>query len=292
MKRVRLAAVVAATALAACACGSTSTASDDGRIPVVASTGAWGAVVSAIGGDRVRVRSLIDGPEQDPHSYESKPSDGLDVAESKLFVYNGGGYDAFADGLAKESDGVPTVNAFSLHSAKNPDDNEHVWYDLPTVRGVAGAVADRLAAVDAKGAKTYRANLTKFDAGLDAESAKARKIGKGRKVIATEPVAHYLLREAGIGDVTPEQFVKAIENETDVPAAVQHEVLDMIDRRQVDAVINNPQTSDVITDKLVAQARERHIPVVDVTETVPNGVHGYLPWISRELADLTSAVAR
>lgn len=291
MKRVSCVAAVTAAALTAAGCAAASTPSD-GRIPVVASTDAWGSVVSAIGGDRVKVTSLIDGPAVDPHSYESKASDGLDVSESKLFVYNGGGYDAFADDLAKQGDGVATINAFSLHRAKDSDDNEHVWYDLPTVRRVAAAIADQLSTVDSKGAKTYRANLKRFDDGLAKESAKAGKIAKDHTVIATEPVAHYLLREAGLADATPEQFVKAIEDETDVPAAVQHQVLELIDQRRVDAVINNPQTSDVITGKVVDEAKKNHIPVVDVTETLPDGVHGYLPWIGRELAGIAAAVAK
>lgn len=291
MTRVSRVAAVGAAALMAGGCGAAPTPSD-GRIPVVASTDAWGSVVSAIGGDRVRVTSLIDGPGVDPHSYESKASDGLDVSESKLFVDNGGGYDAFADDLAKQFDGVRTINAFSLHRAKDPDDNEHVWYDLPTVRRVAAAVADQLSTVDTKGAKAYRANLKKFDAGITNESAKAGKIAKGHTVLATEPVAHYLLREAGLDDATPEQFVKAVEDETDVPAATQHDVLELIDERRVDAVINNPQASDVITGKLVDEAKKHHIPVVDVTETLPDGVHGYLPWIDRELADIAAAVNR
>src|SRR3712207_8567052 len=39
--------------------------------------------------------------------------------------------------------------------------------------------------------------------------------GKGRKVLETEPVAHYLLDAAGVVSATPETFSEAVEGETE-----------------------------------------------------------------------------
>ena len=64
-----------ALALLVPACGAPERPSgESGTIPVVASTDVYGAVVQAVGGDRVTVTSLIDDPAADPHSYEAPPA--------------------------------------------------------------------------------------------------------------------------------------------------------------------------------------------------------------------------
>ena len=70
-----------------------------GTVPVVASTDVYGAVVQAVGGDRVTVTSLISDPAADPHSYEAPPAAAAAVARARLVVVNGGGYDEFAERL-------------------------------------------------------------------------------------------------------------------------------------------------------------------------------------------------
>jgi CBS domain containing-hemolysin-like protein len=57
------------------ACGPTAGSSrgtaGDGVVDVVASTSVYGDIVSSIGGDKVRVSSIISRTSQDPHSYEA-----------------------------------------------------------------------------------------------------------------------------------------------------------------------------------------------------------------------------
>src|ERR1700754_3435350 len=81
----RRAPIVAVVALALAGCGSgteteTPSAAPDTALPVVASTNVYGSIVDAVGGDRVAVKSLIDDPNADPHSFESTPADAAAVA--------------------------------------------------------------------------------------------------------------------------------------------------------------------------------------------------------------------
>ena len=72
-----------------------------------------------------------------------------------------------------------------------------------------------------------------------------RTIGQehpGAAVVATEPVAHYLLVNAGITDKTPAGFANAIEEDTDPSPADLAAMLDLISTRQVSALLFNPQT--------------------------------------------------
>src|SRR5690349_16486724 len=144
------------------ACGTTAPSGDSGKIKVVASTNVWGSVVQAVGGDAVEVKALLADPSADPHSYESKPADAALVKDAKLVVFNGGGYDDFFAKLIT-SDATKKVEAFPLRehdhaeqtsTSATPDAdghdhsvNEHVWYDLHTVRAVAEAAANELGAI-------------------------------------------------------------------------------------------------------------------------------------------------
>jgi len=295
------------------ACGSSGASDADGRIPVVASTNAWASVVSAIGGDEVSVKALIDSPSADPHSYESTAEDALDVTESKLVLVNGGGYDDFALKLAEQAPDVPAINAFALsgHGEEEPAEeehaeegehaeeehghehavNEHVWYDLHTVEKVADAVEAQLSKIEPGSAEKFQANAKKFAEELATVEKDLLAVGeKPAKVLATEPVAHYLIEGAGLTDATPAAFSNAIEGDSDVPVAAQDAVTRLIEGKQVAAVINNPQTETDVTKELLAAAERAGVPVVDITETLPEGVTDYVKWVRAQVAELRAAL--
>lgn len=283
---------VATLALTACGGGSAQSGGSDsgGKVKVVASTNVWGSVVQAVGGDAVDVHSVIADPSADPHSYESKPTDIAAVGGAKLVVFNGGGYDDFFTKLLSENGkDAKQIEAYAVSGQS--DENEHVWYDLPTVRKVADKIAEELSAAEPAKKDTFTANAKDFGAKLDELQTKVAKIGPA-KVVVTEPVPHYLLKAAGIEDVTPADFTEAIENETDVPVAALSETTNLITNKQVDALVNNVQTENSVTQQLVEKAGAAGIPVIGVTETLPEGVSGYLDWMTKQVDALSGALGK
>jgi zinc/manganese transport system substrate-binding protein len=310
--------VLAAVALAGCGDAEGGEEASGDSIAVVASTNVWGSVAQAVGGDAVSVESLINDPSADPHSRPDTPADATALAGADLVVYNGGGYDEFFTKLL-DSTGTdaPQVDAFELsghgeeeeaeHAGESEEAhaeegeeghehgevNEHVWYDLPTVKKVADKVAEELGTIAPDDKATFTANAEAFGAELDDLATKAAGIGAanpGAKVVATEPVAHYLLDTAGLADATPAEFSEAIEEETDPPLAVVKQITDLITNRQVAALINNSQTETPVTNSLKDAATEAGVPVVDVTETLPEGVTDYLEWMTSEVDALAGAL--
>jgi zinc/manganese transport system substrate-binding protein len=282
--------VVALVAVAAAGCGGGTDAAADGKIAVVASTNVWGSVVQAVGGSDVRVTSLINDPSADPHSYADKPEDATRLADAKLVVYNGGGYDDFFSKLADATDtGAKRIVAFDVSGHKDGE-NEHVWYDLPTVKKVADQIAAELGAVAPDKKDTFAANATTFDGKIDALAAKAAQVPDG-DVVATEPVAKYLLDAAGLTDVTPPDFSEAIEEETDPPVVAVADTTDLITNKKVVALINNDQTESAVTNQLKAAAATGRLPVVDVSETLPPGVTDYVEWMTKQLGALSGALS-
>jgi zinc/manganese transport system substrate-binding protein len=305
MRPLSVAAGLAAFAVVVAGCGSsdspssgdTSTGNTASKINVVASTNVWGDVVQAVGGDAVAIKSIVSDPSADPHSYEDKPETAASVSEAKLLVYNGGGYDDFFTKLVDTAGkDAKEVVAFDV-AAKGPSGstNEHVWYDLPSVKKVADKIAEELGAIAADKKDTFTSNAKVFDGKLDELTTKAEKIGKdkpGAKVVFSEPIPEYLVEMAGLENATPEEFSEAIEEETDPPAAAVAEVTDLVTGKKVAAVLNNMQTETPVTNALKEAANKSGVPVVDVTETVPQGVTSYVDWMTKQIDSLATAIAK
>ena len=280
MKRTALAAITAlTTVIGLTACGSHS----DQPAQIVATTDVWGSVAAAVAGGHSNVKSILTSAVDDPHSYEASPSDAAAIADAALVVYNGGGYDHWADDVLASHKNVKTVNAYSLLPPAAPGAepaNEHVFYDMAVAKDVAHTIAEDLSTTDPTNAVAYRANAAEFGKQADAIADTERQIGQrhpGASVVATEPVAHYLLATAGVSDATPHGFATAAEDGHDPSPADLAAVLDLINGRHVSALVINKQTETAVTKQLRDAAAKAALPIVEVTETLPEG-QDYLTW--------------
>jgi zinc/manganese transport system substrate-binding protein len=277
--------------------GSTGSAAASDAIAVVATTDVYGAVVQAVGGDRVAVTSLIDDPAADPHSYEAPPAAAAAVARARLVVVNGGGYDEFAERLAPAADAavIDVVALSGLSATAGGEFNEHVWYSLPTMKKLAGQIATDLGAVDPANAAGFTANAQEFGTRVDGLVAKVDALKAahgGTRIAVTEPVPLYLTDAAGLVDATPPEFSKAVEEDADPPAAVVAATLDLFRVDPVRALLVHAQTRTAVTDQVEQTARGAGVPVVEVGETLPVGVDDYVEWISGQLDALGNALDR
>jgi zinc/manganese transport system substrate-binding protein len=291
MRAGLVAVTVAAVAVGAAGCSQQGSTQDaNGAATVVASTDVWGSVAGAVAGGDATVTSILDSAVDDPHSYEATPANAAAIADASLVVFNGGDYDHWVEDVLANNPDVPTVDAYALRPDPQQAANEHVFYDPATAKAVAAQVADRLAQIDVGRADTYRANAAAFARQADEVLTLERAIGQehpGAAVVATEPVAHYLLVNAGITDKTPEGFSNAVEEDTDPSPADLAAMLDLINSRQVSALLYNPQTETEVTKQLQDAARKASIPVVTVTETLPEGTD-YLTWQRQTAEQLAS----
>jgi zinc/manganese transport system substrate-binding protein len=291
MPLLRAGAALAAVLMVA-ACGSASP--PPAGPSVVASTDVYGAVASAVGGDTAAVTSLIRSADADPHEYEPTPADTLAVSRATVFVANGGGYDDFATKLYDAASNKPVsvvVTALSGFETDAPDFNEHVWYDLPTVKKLADHLATSLGAADQPNANRYLDNAKKFDAQVDGLMAKVAAIKAehaGVKVAITEPVPGYLLDAAGLVVVTPPEFSEAVEEGTDPPAAVV--TANNATFAEAKVLVENAQTTGPITTQAEQAAAANRVPVVKVTETLPEGVTDYVVWMNGQVDALAAAL--
>ena len=286
---IRLAVGLTVAALAAAGCSQDASRHDNTSVDIVASTDVWGSVASAVAGEYASVKSIESGASADPHSFEATPADVAEISDASLLVYNGGGYDNWVDDVIAADPEIDGVNAYSLRGTQGRD-NEHVFYNLSVAKAVADEIAKHLAEVDSTHADEYRSNARRFGEQADDIATSEREIGKAHpsgSVIATEPVAYYLLRNAGIADRTPAGFASAVEEGDDPAPADVAAMLDLISSHQVSVLLFNPQTETAATEKIQDAARSASLPVVTVTETLPSGVD-YLTW-QRDTVDQLAA---
>lgn len=287
MRRIAIWLVAAVAAVSAC--GSSPSHSE--KVSVVASTSVWGSVAAAVGGEYVQVRSLIDDPAQDPHSYDASPADAAALTDAQLVVYNGGGYDKFVEAVLAQHSADNRVDAFTV-GGHQQGSNPHVFYDLGTVALVADAVAKKLATADLTHASAYTSNAQRFTTQVHEIETTQRGVAAahaGAAAIATEDIAHYLEAATGLTDKTPEGYLKAVAADADPPPADIAAVLDVINSHGVQVVLFNPQTDTSVTRRIVDAANRAGVPVVEVRETLPAG-SDFLTWQRHTVEELSAAL--
>ncbi|HLO79134.1 MAG TPA: zinc ABC transporter substrate-binding protein, partial [Magnetospirillum sp.] len=179
--------------------------------------------------------ALVVGGSQSEHTYALKPSDARTLQAARLVVLVDESYETFlAKPLKARADGVEVVALARLPGAVRlptreggtwePDHDGHdehghgaldghLWLDTGNARLLVAAVAERLSALDAEHAATYRANAAATLARLDALEAqmKARL-----EPVASRPFVvfhdayqylekHYGLAAAGAITVDPDR---------------------------------------------------------------------------------------
>ncbi|MBD7957453.1 zinc ABC transporter substrate-binding protein [Microbacterium sp. Sa4CUA7] len=318
------AALAAASVFVLAGCSATTpenAAAADGAVQVVASTSVYGQIAEEIGGDAVSVTSIVSSLSQDPHSYEASARDQLTVQRADLIIENGGGYDAFLDGLIEASGSAAPVITAASFSHDWPDNaghdhadeteetaaaddhdhadhehvegfNEHVWYDPHTMVHLAEAIAADLTELRPDDAAQFEANLADFAAGiagLESELTAVSDAHAGEGAFATEPVPVYLIAAAGLVDRTPAAFSEAVEEGQDVAPATLLEALSIIDSGEVAVLITNAQTGGAETTQAIDAAEAAGVPVVEFTETLPDDTT-YIEWMQENIQALAAAL--
>ncbi|UQN28301.1 metal ABC transporter solute-binding protein, Zn/Mn family [Brachybacterium kimchii] len=305
---------LAATTLAACSSGNDSgsgsgTGSDSGSgsdgggsgaaVALVASTNVWGDIASQVGGDLVEVTSLITDPEADPHEYEASTRNQLALKKAQIVLENGGGYDDFVARMLSSAGNssatvLDAVTISGYKAEKGEELNEHVWYDFPTVRKVIDELVSALSSVHPEGKADFEANGKELASAIEDLEGREKDLSanaKGKGVAITEPVPLYMLEAVGLTNRTPEEFSEAVEEGDDVSASVLKETLDLFADHEVDLLAYNEQTAGPQTEQVKKAAEDADVPVVGVTETLPDG-KDYVAWMSSNLDALEDALGK
>lgn len=291
------AAAAAALALSGCSGAGEAapgTVGPGGTIQVVASTNVYGDIAAEVGGSHVTVHSIISKAGADPHGYEANAQDKLAVSKAQVGIENGGGYDDFFAQLAKgQLDPAETINVSEFSGLDTGANfNEHVWYSLPTMNNLADELAGRFSALRPELAEDFKKQAAAFKsklAALETRLSALKEKYNGEPVAVTEPVPLYLLQEVGLVNETPEKFTEAVENGSDVPAAVLKATLELMRTGKLALLAYNEQTGSPQTEEVRAAAAAAGVPVADFAETLPPET-SYIEWMDQNVSSLEKAL--
>ncbi|MDQ3058743.1 MAG: zinc ABC transporter substrate-binding protein [Pseudomonadota bacterium] len=231
---------------------------------VVASFSILGDLVNVVGGERVRITTLV-GPDEDAHAFEPRPADARAIAQSKLLVINGLGFEPWAQKLAQSagyqgltvvaSQGVKT---YALAEEKGHGDkghhhdeiDPHAWQNPNNVALYVRNIAAGLAKADPAGAAAYQANAAAYIKELQALDAWATAQLAAipfpkRKVITSHDAFGYLAAHYQITFLAPQGMASDSQ-----PSARQvAQLIRQIQREKIRAVF----VENMSDPKLLAQ---------------------------------------
>lgn len=182
-------------------------------LEVVATSSIIGDVVGEIGGDTIRLDTLMQ-PGQDPHSYEPATGDLAAVADADVVFVNGWALEEGVLGrlqdVAEYGPLVP-ISAGITPRVEEGSVDPHVWLDPNHVMQWARNVEEVLATLDPDNAATYEENATAYLAGLEELdqfiAAQANTIPEAERLLVTNHDSlGYFARRYGfkvVGTVIP-----------------------------------------------------------------------------------------
>lgn len=223
-----------------------------------------------IGGERVEVTEIVK-PGVDPHIYEPTPGDRKTIAESRILLASGLGFEGYLDKLRPglEKAGVRLVVGGDVvkpieaacdaheghdhsHDHSHGPNDPHWWHSISNVESVATQIRDALISADPAGKTSYEANANALQSRLTALAKWVRlqlaALPKAHRILVTSHEAlGYFARDHGF-----EIFAVQGVSTSDQPSSqkVKH-LIEEIKARRVKAIfaenIENPKVLEQIT---------------------------------------------
>jgi zinc/manganese transport system substrate-binding protein len=214
------------------------------KLKVLATFSILGDFVKNVGGDRVEVATLV-GPDSDAHVYAPAPADAKKVADAKVVIVNGLGYEGWMSRLAKASGskapvvvaskGVRERKAAGGHGHGGAD--PHAWQSVANAKVYVANIRDALIAADPASKAAYEANATAYLGKLDAldadvKAAVAAIPADRRKIISTHDAFGYFQQAYGVEFIAPQ----GVSTEAEPSARDVARIITQVKKQKIPAV--------------------------------------------------------
>ena len=266
-------------------------AAGTGKVKVAVSFDAIREFVSAVGGDRVTISTIIpDGTE--PHEFEPTPKDLTELGGANVFVINGLDMESsWADKAVRAAGGRDLVlvdaskgaDAITVGEHSQPD--PHLWLSVKGAELEAQNIRDGLVKADPSGAALYRRNCTDFVAKLEAlynQYAPVFAAASNKHLVTGHAAFAYLCRDFGLeqdsvegvfaeGEPSPQQFIRLI---------------DYCRQNNVHTIFSESMVSPAISETLADSVGAKVVPIYTM-ESREDG-KSYLDRMASNLADIAA----
>jgi zinc/manganese transport system substrate-binding protein len=258
-------------------------------ITVVTAEDFYGEVARSVGGNYVKVESIINQPNIDPHDFEPTVNTAKSVSQAQVVVYNGIGYDNWMDKLVASSTTPKAKTVIRVGEdllQKHQGDNEHLWYIPSTMNVLAMDLAKEYSKMDPTHAKDFQSNALNYQESLKPlqDRVKQLKQPTSQYVDTTEPVFDYMLQALNYKPFD-EKFSLSLEEGADPSPADLAKMQNALKDRKVKYLVENVQVESPIVQQLAQLAKQNNVPIIKVSETMPIG-KSYGQWMMDQLKQI------
>jgi len=285
---------------AGCSTASSQQSTDPSEsrvLKVLAAENFWGSIAGQLGGKQVKVTSIINSPDADPHEYEPTAGDGRAMATTDLALVNGLGYDSWASKLA-DANPAPARTTLDVGRLLGlpADANPHRWYNPADVAAVVDQLTADFKRLDPADAGYFDEQRTAFTtttlATYHGAMSDIKNRFAGTPVGASESIFAMLAPALDLRLITPPSFLSAISQGADPTAADKATVDEQLNSGAVKVYVYNSQNATPDIQAQVKLAESKGIPVSTITETLPAGVDNWQQWQTSQLLALRDALAK
>jgi zinc/manganese transport system substrate-binding protein len=193
------------------------------------------------------------GPDGDAHVYQPTPADAKTIAQARLVVVNGFGFEGWISRLVTSSgyrgevliasNGIKTLERDhsgeekARHHEHDGEVDPHAWQDLSNALKYVDNIARALGEIDPEGSDAYQTNARKYQAAIKALDSEIRTelqtipVAR-RKVVTSHDAFRYFSRAYGISFIAP----VGINTDAEATAADIGQIIRQIRREKIPAV--------------------------------------------------------
>ncbi|MBR0559870.1 metal ABC transporter solute-binding protein, Zn/Mn family [Neokomagataea anthophila] len=255
---------------------------------VVCVESAWCNIAAQIGRGHVQTNAIITTPGIDPHEFSPTPAMARLLAQADFALMNGATYDDWATPFLTQT---PVRLNVGEATGWAPGADAHLFLDPQIVRDVSQKIAARFQAVSPENAAVFSAGLAEFLSTVDQVQhrlAMMRMTHHRVVYAATETQGTALFAQAGL-QLVDVRYAQAIAQHT-APSPRDEAALERaLQEHKIAFLVINPTVQAPQIDHLKALAQEAGVPVIQVGETLPQGV-SWQEWVMQILDQTDKAL--
>jgi zinc/manganese transport system substrate-binding protein len=234
------------------------------KVRVVATFSILADLARNVGGGAVEVTALV-GPDSDAHAYSPSPADAKRLAEARVVLVNGLGFEGWIDRLVRASatNAAVVVASKGVKSRQMKDEDQgksdpHAWQSVANAKIYVANIRDGLVKADPAGKAAYEANAAAYLAKLDAlenevEATVAAIPAGRRKIITTHAAFGYFGAAYRMDFIAPQ----GVSTETEVSARDVAKIIRQIKAQKIPAIfmenVTDPRLMQRIADETGAK---------------------------------------
>ena len=283
------------------ACETISPPLGSNALHVLAAETFLGDIAQNVAGDRLHIDTLLS-PGVDPHEFQPAPQDAIRIAQSRVLIVNGLGYETWLSKSLQDSGGqqvivVTTQGLTPLPdpSGSHPDGDPHMWMDPSNVVHYVDNIRDALSKADPPGASIYAANAASYttrliDLDRQIKSQVASLPPEKRLLVTSHDSLGYFAAAYGfrvIGAIIP-----SVTNESSPSAQQMAALIDIVKSSDAPAIFLDASENTSLARQIASETGAKVVTDIYVeTLSPPSGpAPTYIDMLKHDVTSILTAL--